>query len=354
VAFLYRQKKSGFWWIEFRDAAGLVRRRSTKLRADNKDETRKARRIRDDLRRREFERHDAYPEQWMHWVPQFLDQRYKSSPKTYSRYLNSWKHISAFLSARHIVSPRQLTRQHVRDFIDWRKFGDPDPDSLLSPCCHNTALHEVKLLRVVMREAVESAFADNNPCVSLGIRKEPVAVKPAITLDEHHIILDALRTAPEWMRISYTIAWHQGCRFSETCLPLSNVDLKHGTITFHAKGGKDFTAPLAQELRPLFTRLKAQRKKITFEMPPMSSKAWWLFFKRTRLRHICFHCTRVTFITRCYQAGLPEHIVMKLVGHASTTVHRVYPRLAVETDLQGYLRKLSEPVAVSNAENLAA
>jgi len=163
-----------------------------------------------------------------------------------------------------------------------------------------------------------------------------------------------LQSAPEWMRVSYDIAWHQGCRFSETCLPLSNVDLKRGTITFHAKGGKDFTAPLADELRPLFQRLKAERRKSTFEMPKMSSKAWWLFFKRLRLRHLCFHCTRVTFITRCYQAALPEHVVMKLVGHASTTVHRVYPRLAVETDLQGYLRKLSEPAPLPNAENLAA
>jgi site-specific recombinase XerD len=354
VAFLYQQKKSHFWWIEFRDAAGVVRRRSTKLRADNKEETRKARRLRDELRRREYERRDSYPEQWTHWVPQFLEQRYKSSPKTYNRYLNSWRNISAFLATRSIVSPRQLTRQHVRDFIDWRKAGDPDPKSTLSACCHNTALHEVKLLRIVMREAVESGFADNNPCSSLGIRKEAVAIKPAITPAEHQVILKALRTAPEWMQISYTIAWYQGCRFSETCLPLSNVDLSRGTITFHAKGGKDFTAPLAEELRPLFARLKSEKTKTTFAMPPMPGKAWWLFFKHIRLRHLCFHCTRVTFITRCYQAGLPEHVVMRLVGHASTTVHRIYPRLAVETDLQSYLRKLSQPAALPNAENLAA
>ena len=205
-----------------------------------------------------------------------------------------------------------------------------------------------------MHEAVESDYADSNPCSRLGIRKEPVAEKPAITPNEHQAILNALKSEPEWMTISYQIAWHQGCRFGETCLPLSKIDLQRGTITFHAKGGKDFTAPLAKELRPLFERLKQQGKQTTFKMPPMPSKQWWQFFKRIGLPHLCFHCTRVTFITRCYQRDIPEHVVMKLVGHASTTVHRVYPRLAVETDLQAQLNKLSAPVLAPIDETLAA
>lgn len=342
MAFLYKQQKSSFWWIEFRDPAGRVKRKSTKLRIASKEETRRARKLRDEMRRRESDTRDNYPQLWDSWVPQFLKQRYEASPKTYVRYLNSWKNINAFLVSRKIGSPRQLTRQQVRDFIEWRKIGDKSMS--IHASCHNTALHEVKLLRVVMHEAVESDFTDTNPCSRLGIRKESVAEKPAISPQEHQRICAALEDEPEWMRTSYQIAWHQGCRFSETCLPVSNVDLKRGTISFHAKGGKDFTAPLAIDLRPLFTRLQREGRTKTFQMPTMPSKQWWLFFRRLGLPHLCFHCTRVTFITRCYQANIPEHVVMKLVGHASTTVHRVYPRLAVETDLQAHLSKLSAPV----------
>lgn len=352
MAFLYKQKKSSFWWVEFRDATGTIKRKSTKLRTGSQEETRKAQKLRDEFRRREKDVRNNYPELWDTWVPQFLKQRYQSSPKTYVRYLNSWKNISAFLTLKKIGAPRQLTRQHVRDFIEWRKIGDKKLSVFKS--CHNTALHEVKLLRVVMHEAVESDFADSNPCSRLGIKKEPVSVKPAISADEHNAIIDALKAEPEWMRTSYAIAWHQGCRFSETCLPLSQVDLVRGTITFHAKGGKDFTAPLAKELRPLFEKLKRQSRKTTFQMPSMPSKQWWQFFKRIGFPHLCFHCTRVTFITRCYQHDIPEHVVMKLAGHASTTVHRVYPRLAVETDLQAQLNKLSSLVPLPNAGNLAA
>jgi site-specific recombinase XerD len=276
MAFLYEQKKSSFWWVEFRDSAGAIKRKSTKLRITSKEETRKAQKLRDELRRREKEVRNNYPELWDTWVPQFLKQRYESSPKTYVRYLTSWKNISAFLTLRKIAAPRQLTRQQVRDFIEWRKMGDRKLSVFKS--CHNTALHEVKLLRVVMHEAVESDFADSNPCSRLGIKKEAVAVKPAITAAEHRTICEALRSEPEWMRTSYDIAWHQGCRFSETCLPLSQVDLNRGTITFHAKGGKDFTAPLARELRPLFERIKRQGRKVTFKMPSMPSKQWWHFF----------------------------------------------------------------------------
>jgi integrase len=352
MAFLYKQKKSSFWWVEFRDTAGTIKRKSTKLRFASKEETRKAQKLRDELRHREKDVRANYPELWDTWVPQFLKQRYQSSPKTYVRYLNSWKNISAFLTANRIAVPRQLTRQQVRDFIEWRKVGDKKLSVFKS--CHNTALHEVKLLRIVMHEAVESDFADSNPCSRLGIKKEAVAVKPAITVDEHRMILEALKSEPEWMRVSYEIAWHQGCRFSETCLPLSQVDLQRGTITFHAKGGKEFQAPLALELRPLFDSLQRQEKKVTFKMPSMPSKQWWQFFKRIGLPHLCFHCTRVTFITRCYQHDIPEHVVMKLAGHASTTVHRVYPRLAVETDLRAQLNKLSAPAHAPTDENLAA
>jgi integrase len=195
-----------------------------------------------------------------------------------------------------------------------------------------------------MHEAVISGFCNSNPCSRLGIKRDPSPKKPRITDAEHKIILAALRHEPEWMQISYQIAWEQGCRFSETCLPLSDVDLRRNVIGFRTKGEKDSIAefPLSPRLRPLFQRLKREGRTVTFQMPEMPGKAWWRFFRRIKLRHLCFHCTRVTFITRCYERGIPRDDVMRLAGHTSYAAHEIYPRLSAS---HSTLQKLMGRVA---------
>jgi hypothetical protein len=71
-------------------------------------------------------------------------------------------------------------------------------------------------------------------------------MKPEISEEECTIIEQALANLPDWMAISWKIAWHQGCRLAETSLPLSDVDLKAGTHHLHPEGGTsahDQTAP---------------------------------------------------------------------------------------------------------------
>lgn len=327
MASLYRRERSPFWWVEYVDLEGVRRQESTRLRADKPDETRKAHELRRELSLGEKTKLSS-EEQWEAWVPRFLKQRYSGSPKTHDRYKNSWKNISAFLVSHQVHVPRQLSRQQVRDFVDWRQKRHRDLG--VYEVTKNTALHEVKLLRILMNEASASGFCNGNPCLNLDIKKDPAPRKPRITDQEHARIVKALESEPEWMRISYAIAWEQGCRFSETCLPIRDVNLKKNVIGFRTKGQKDSIAefPLSPNLRDLFKRLKRDKRKMTFRMPAMPGKAWWLFFRRIKMRHLCFHCTRVTFVTRCYERGIQRDDVMRLVGHSSTAVHAIYPRLS--------------------------
>jgi integrase len=345
MASLYRRKDSRFWWVEYFDVTGRRRQESTRLRVDVVAETRRANDLRRELQIRERDastQRGGYRETWEFWVPRFLEQRYSTTPKTLDRYRNSWRNISAFLAEREIFTPRQLDRQTVRDFVSWRQ--ERHGGLGVYEVCKNTALHEVKLLRIVMGEAVASGFCGINPCNRLDIKPDRPARKPRITDAEHAKITKALIECPEWMQVSYKIAWEQGCRFSETCLPLSDVDLKRGVIGFRTKGKKDSIAefPLAPELIPHFKKLKLDRQVVTFEMPPMPGKAWWRFFRRIGLPHLCFHCTRVTFITRCYEAGIPRDSVMRLCGHSSYAAHEIYPRLSADHhQLQDLMKKLS-------------
>ncbi len=147
---------------------------------------------------------------------------------------------------------------------------------------------------------------------------------------------------PDWMSVAFEIAIRQGCRLRETSLSMRDIDLerKSPTITFNAKGGKRFTTALHPELIPMIKKWKAEGREKTCEMPLMPSKYWWQLFKKLKMRHLCFHCTRVTVITRLARAGVPISQAMRFVGHASETIHRVYQRLTAD-DLDPCLKALT-------------
>ena len=335
MASLYRRKDSSFWWVQYLDVAGVRRCKSTGFRVDVPADAKRALDLRRELE--VAERADARSrgsgrgkEYWEAWVPRFLQQRYSSTPKTFERYSNSWRRLASFLAYREIFTPRQLDRQAVRDFVEWRMHRHAEIG--VYEVGKNTALHEIKVLRIIMGEAVASGFATVNPCNRLDIKADRPLRKPRITSAEHTKILKLLLKEPEWMRVSYLIAWHQGCRFSETCVDLADVDLERKVIGLRTKGHKESLAefPLAPELVALFEDLKKRGRSNTFDMPAMPGKAWWLFFRRNKLSHLCFHCTRVTFITRCYEAGIPRDSVMRLCGHSSYAAHEIYPRLSAD------------------------
>jgi integrase len=272
------------------------------------------------------------PDAWALWVPRFLEQRYATSADTYLRVLNRWRNIAAFLRARAIDTPRQLTRVAVRDYVAWR--ATPTKETYAGN--KNTALAEIGLLGMIMREAVQNGFASVNPCDRLGIHPAPCKRKPRITESEHRTILSALEKEPDWMRVSYMIAWHTGCRLTETRLHIpTQIDLNRAVIRFRTKAHKDSLAefPLPQQLVPLFARMIAEGREWSYAMPNNPAAKWCRFFRSIKLGHLSFHCTRVTFVTRCYEAGIPRDMVKRLVGHSSDLAHDVYPRLEV-TDAQ--------------------
>jgi integrase len=228
----------------------------------------------------------------------------------------------------------------VTEFLDWRQQKHPEFGCYRA--CKNTALHELSLLGLIMSEAIAREFASVNPCLRLGDRPDPARVKPRITEAEHQRILEALKTQPEWMRTSYMIAYEQGCRFSETSLPLSDVDLDSMVIGFRTKGRKEKVTffPLSERLVPMFKEMKKKGYRETFVIPRTATMQWHRFFKRIGLGHLCFHCLRVTFVTRCEEAGLTAEECMRLVGHSSFLVHQRYRRMRADHPSVQAMRKL--------------
>ncbi|MGN6644107.1 MAG: tyrosine-type recombinase/integrase, partial [Verrucomicrobiota bacterium] len=227
------------------------------------------------------------------------------------------------------------------DFIDWRR--SPSRKGRYQAKL-STALLDLKLLGIIMQEAVERDLITGNPCLRLGIQREKPPEKPELTAEDCELIRKSIPdvTDPivrEMLANSFEIARYQGCRLSETRLnPQTDVTLPvgdaFGTIQFRAKGNRVHVTTLHTNLVPLFRRLKEEGKTTTWKLPESAgrqwaSNKWWKFLDRIGLKEkgITFHGLRVTVATEMVRNNVPENKAMKYLGHASTTVNRIYQRL---------------------------
>ena len=214
-----RKKNSPFWFIQFIDADGTRRNKSTGLRTDNPGETVKARALRAQLEAKELNRNagEISGGGWDTWVPQYLE-RHCESPRTLERYTGNWKWLAFWLQEKHYHSPRAITYRNALEYIDWRTNYKKKTGKTVG---RNTAIMELKLLAMIMGEAVRLGHADANPLVSLKLRRDKAAKKPELTDKEISEIREALKDEPEWMQTAFDISLHTGCRLRETRLPLN-------------------------------------------------------------------------------------------------------------------------------------
>ena len=313
------------------DAEGIRRNKSTGLRADNPGETVKARTLRAEMEAKELGRTGSTMagETWESWVPKYLE-RHCESDATLTRYVDIWKWLSLWLQVKHHHTPRAITYRNGIEYLEWRMAYKKKSGKTVG---RNTAILELKILSMIMGEAVRLGHADANPLTSLKLKRDKAAKKPEITDDEIRDIREALKTEAEWMQTAFEIALHTGCRLSETRIPLDCIDFAENKITFPTpKGGEEraFSVPMPTALRPLFERIRKEKKAFTLDFPFQASRKWQRFFVNINLPHLCFHCLRVTYVNRLRRARVPREIAMRLVNHASELVHKIYQREKVE------------------------
>lgn len=338
---VYERKDSPYWWIAYIDPATLRRRAiSSRARRDEPLSYKRAldlgRKLAEDGR---AARNAAPGSHWSAWVTPWMRDKFSDPTKarTLASELHRWRWVLAFLTERKIFGPQGVTYQLGLDFMAWRQ----EHKTRSGKGSYNNALGELRLLGRIMREAVRRGFVTASPLERMGLKRKPAPEKPEITAAEIAAIRAALAKREgalplreRWMTISFEIALHQGCRHAETSLPLDAIDEKAGTIRLTQKGNRVFTTRLHDGLRPLIAALRAAGATHTCTHPKMAGKEWHWFFKGRAERNwpgvaprICFHCTRVTVITRMARAGVPIQQAMAYVGHADQEIHRLYQRL---------------------------
>ena len=330
MAYLYRKARSPFWYVVYLDANRKEFHRSTGLRADSPNDTAKAKALRAELEAKEHHRAPGISsEGWDTWVTKYLE-RHCESARTLERYQDAWKWLSLWLQNQRLHSPRAITYRNALDYVEWRTGYKKKSGKSVG---RNTAIMELKLLAMVMGEAVRLGHAEANPLVSMKLKRDKAARKPELTDDEISEIRDALKREPAWMQRAFEIALHTGCRLRETRIPRSCIDLAENKITFPCpKGGeaRAFSVPMPSALRPLLEEFHRSKGKFTIEFPFQPSRRWQQFFIKIKKPHLCFHCLRVTYVNRLRRAGVPREAAMRLVNHASELIHQVYQREKVE------------------------
>jgi len=254
--------------------------------------------------------------------------------------------LTAFFLKFGIRSPRQITYEKACAFVPWRITGGKDGKDI-PPVSVNTAWERFMFLRVLMAEAVHRGFCEFNVTRDVKTKRQPSAQKNEITVEDEAIIEAKLKKKPEWMRESWLILMRQGCRVTETPVPMERVDTDAMTITFRIKGGRLHTASLHPDLLPLVAKARKQVRP-TLIVPPKSFGCCWnVFFIRAALPY-SIHCTRVTVITRLIRAGHPVAMVSNFVGHTQE-VDRIYQKLK-PADSLGLLQTLSSKAQGSGSE----
>ncbi len=341
---VYRRKDSPFWWVKYWCPVKLGwAAKSSGHRFDDPLGYKRAVAMARELSADAVSARTVAPSaRWDSWVKAWLEMKHQNSPKTLVSESNRWEWLDSFLTQKKVYGPQGVTYPLGLDYMTWRT-GQVKRVSKKHPC-HNTALAELRLLGRIMREAVHRGFITTSPLERMGIKKQRPAEKPEMTDADVAAIRAALAEKEghlplqdRWMTISFEIALHQGCRVSETSLPLSDIDLEARRITFHAKRAKVFTTTLHPSLVPLIQQLKATGAERTCTLPKMATRDWHLLLKGRLERnrkgvcpHLTFHSTRVTVITRMARAGVPIQQAMAYVGHADQTVHRIYQRLQAD------------------------
>jgi integrase len=270
-------------------------------------------------------------------------KRHCKSELTHERYLDAWKWLGLWLQLRRFHSPRDITYANAIEYTDWRTSYRKKTGKTVG---RNTAILELKILAMVMGEAVRLGHAEANPLASIKLRRDKAKKKPELTDQEIVEVRAALQTEPVWMQRAFKIALHTGCRLRETRIPRDCIDLVESKITFPSpKGGEDraFSIPMPTALRSLLEQVRKGREKFTLDFPFQPSRRWHQFFIKIKKPHLCFHCLRVTFINRLRRSGVPQEQAMRLVNHASELIHQVYQREKVD-DVARWRDAVSFPV----------
>src|ERR1700736_893899 len=159
MASLYR--RGNRIWMNFRDAEGNWRNRSTGYRWSNVIEMRHAKKACAEQTLKERVSARGVSGTW-NWVAQWIESSWDGL--TLSRYRQVWQALAGYLKEAPVAGPANLSRDHCLSYVNWREKRGGG---------RNSAALELRFLGQVVDEAIRRGMAERNPSRNLRIKKVP-------------------------------------------------------------------------------------------------------------------------------------------------------------------------------------
>ena len=360
MASLTKKRGSKYWFACFRDIKGRQCRRSTQETnerrarkiaeqfervAQRKIKPQKIRETISDLFR------DIYGEALpTATVGQFIENWLKTREReighrTFESYQKSAAKFLAYLGGdteRDIAEIRQAHITGFRNTIARR----------VAPC---TASFDLKVVRMIFRAARRDGYVLEDPAEFIkGVKRDGDSVRRPFTVGEIQAVLAVADS--EWQSL-IKFGLYTGQRLADLALlSWANVDLNKDEIRLTArKTGKPMLIPISSPLKkqilslppsddpraPLHPRsyqtVRNQKRTNTLsnqfavllvdaglrEPFDRTSQGKGRGSKRSK-NELSFHCLRHTAVSLLKDAGIPEAVVMELVGHDSKEMSKHY------------------------------
>src|SRR5712671_522059 len=104
MAYPYRKNRSPYWYVQYIDLDGIKHDKSTGLRANDPNDTAKAKVLRAELEANEHRKISAVNSAaWDRWAPKYF-KRHCESPLTLQRYSIKWKWLALWLQLNRLHS----------------------------------------------------------------------------------------------------------------------------------------------------------------------------------------------------------------------------------------------------------
>jgi integrase len=361
MASIIRKPRSKYWFACFRDLHGRQHRKSTEqtnpkkaleiakhyeLVAQRKIKPQKVRETLSQL----------YQEIYGQTVPAATLRQYvedwlkikepETAPATLAGYRKSTAKFLIYLGPAADRDISEITRTHIADFRN----------ALAKKISPGTVNFDLKTLRMLFRSVRRDGYILENPAeFAKPVKRDQDQARRPFTVSE---VQDILKLAdPEWQSL-IKFGLYTGQRLADLAsLTWSNIDLEKNQIRFVArKTGKTVLLPIAGPLRNHILTLPAsddpkgpvhERAYRTLEaqegragtlsnqfasllasagfrpQPERSGTGKGRNGRRTK-NEISFHSLRHTAVSLLKDAGIPEAVVMELVGHDSQQMSAHY------------------------------
>jgi integrase len=362
MASVHKKPKTRFWHAAWRDGNGRLYQRSTK-QINRSDALRVAleyeraeklatagslteaqvRAVLSDIVKRngngEQLRNPSCRDWLTHWI------QAKSSTCEETTVLRYEKTVSCFLESlgKKSESPLcSLTATDVQKFVTMR---------LKSGCAPSTVQVDGKALRGALNRAKREGLILSNPAEAVELPKRNSVTKAVFSAGEVEAIMQHAKG--EWRAVTM-VGFYTGARLSECCrVAWEDIDMSMGLLSFpKTKQGRVHSVPLHPNLKSFLESLKIpdgggylspklEGVKTTGQRGLSES------FKRImraagvddgmvegsgkrRVSKRSFHSLRHTFNSILANAGVPQEVRMKLVGHTTASVNSGYTHHEIE------------------------